>query len=94
MKGYQAYKKGDTEKAREYFRAVLEKYPANEYSDNALFWIAESYYAEGKYEDAILGYEELFKNHPKSDKVPGAMLKQGLAYRAEAPVTESEEVPA
>jgi len=58
------------------------KYPENEYSDNARFWVAESYYAEGGYEDAILAYEELFKKNPESDKVPGAMLKQGLAFYA------------
>ena len=53
-----------------------------ELSDNAQFWIAESYYKEGNYEDAILSYENLIKKFPKSDKVPGAMLKQAFAFRA------------
>jgi tol-pal system protein YbgF len=80
MAGYEAFKKGRTKEAREKFRSVLEDYPENEYSDNARFWIAESYYKDKNYEDAILAYEELFRKNPDSDKIPGAMLKQGLAF--------------
>jgi tol-pal system protein YbgF len=80
MAGYQALRGGKTEKAREHFMSVLNDYPKNEYSDNARFWIGESYYKDGSYEDAILAYEDLFKNNPDSDKIPGAMLKQGLAF--------------
>lgn len=82
MAGYQALRGGKHEKAREKFMSVLNDYPKNEYSDNARFWIGESYYKEGSYEDAILAYEDLFKNNPDSDKIPGAMLKQGLAFYA------------
>ena len=82
MAAYQTYKEGKTEESRNQFMAVLEQYPENEYSDNARFWIAESYYKEGSYEDAILAYHELQKKNPGSDKVPGAMLKQGLAFFA------------
>lgn len=80
MSAYQTYKEGKTEEARKQFMAMLADYQENEYSDNARFWIAESYYGEGKYEDAILAYEELFRKNPDSDKVPAAMLKQGLAF--------------
>lgn len=80
MNAYKAYKDGKAEEARKQFIAVLGNYQENEYSDNARFWIAESYYGEGNYEDAILAYEELFKKSSKSDKIPAAMLKQGLAF--------------
>jgi tol-pal system protein YbgF len=82
MSAYHAYKEGKDEAAREKFMKVLNDYKENEYSDNARFWIAESYYKESKYKDAILAYEELFQKNPNSDKVPGAMLKQGLAFHA------------
>jgi tol-pal system protein YbgF len=80
LAGYQALKKGEVADAREKFTSLLEDYSENEYSDNARFWIGETYYNEGNFEEAILAYEELFKEHPKSDKIPGAMLKQGLAF--------------
>lgn len=80
MAAYQALREGKTTQAREKFNSILKDYPNNEYSDNARFWIGEAYYKEENYPDAILAYEELFKNNPDSDKVPGAMLKQGLAF--------------
>jgi tol-pal system protein YbgF len=80
LAAYQAYKGGKTEAARKKFSSLLKKYSENEYSDNARFWIGESYYKDGNFEEAILAYEELFKENPKSDKIPGAMLKQGLAF--------------
>lgn len=82
MAAYEVYKEDRTVEAREKFKALLMDYSENEYSDNARFWIAESYYKDGNYEDAILAYEELFKKNPESDKVPGAMFKQGLSFYA------------
>ncbi len=80
MSAYKLYKAGRAAEAREQFAAMLINYPDNEYSDNARFWIAESFYEEKSYEDAILAYEELFKKNPQSDKIPAAMLKQGSAF--------------
>jgi tol-pal system protein YbgF len=80
MKAYEAYKAGRNREAREKFTAFIKNYPENDYTDNARFWIAESHYSEKSYEDAILSYEELFRKNPDSDKVPGAMLKQGMAF--------------
>jgi tol-pal system protein YbgF len=82
LDAYQALKEGRTGEARGKFKSLLNDYSENEYSDNARFWIGESYYKDGSYEDAILAYEELFKKNADSDKVPGAMLKQGLAFYA------------
>ena len=80
MEAYKAYKANDFLGAREKFQTILKDCPESEYSDNSRFWIAESYYKEKNYEDAILAYEELIKKNSRSDKIPGAMLKQGLAF--------------
>ncbi len=80
MEAYKLFKEERFGEARERFLGILENYPENEYSDNARFWIGESYYRGKNYEDAILAYEELLKKNPTSDKVSGALLKQGLAF--------------
>lgn len=82
MIAYELHKAGKTKEAREAFTAMLKDYPENEYSDNACFWIAESYYKDEDYEEAILAYEELFKKSPESEKISAALLKQGLAFYA------------
>jgi tol-pal system protein YbgF len=80
MEAYGEIKDNRFSDAREKFESLLKDYPENEYSDNARFWIGESYYKEKNYEDAILAYEDLLKENPKSEKVSGALLKQGFAF--------------
>jgi tol-pal system protein YbgF len=77
---YETFKEGKYEKARGEFQNFLRQYPDSEYSDNAQFWIGESFYFEQKYEKAILEYEKVIKNYPKGSKVPYALLKQGLSF--------------
>ncbi|MDO9586081.1 MAG: tol-pal system protein YbgF, partial [Syntrophales bacterium] len=77
---YELFKDGKFEKARDAFHNFLKQYPDTEYSDNAQFWIAECYYFEKKYENAILEYEKVAKNYPEGDKVPYALLKQGFSF--------------
>ncbi|MRR16392.1 MAG: tol-pal system protein YbgF [Deltaproteobacteria bacterium] len=78
---YQTFKNGNYTKAREAFQSFLAAYPAGEYSDNAQFWIGECYFFEKKYEKAILEYEKVTKKFPSSNKVPYALLKQGISFQ-------------
>jgi tol-pal system protein YbgF len=77
---YSTFRHGDIPTAKEMFKKFLKAYPKGEYSDNAQFWLAECYYEEKDYENAILSYEDLIKKFPKSDKVPMAILKQGYSF--------------
>ncbi|MDY6857152.1 MAG: tol-pal system protein YbgF [Thermodesulfobacteriota bacterium] len=77
---YDDFKKGNIEKARIGFREFLQKFPKSEYSDNAQYWIGESFFIEKKYREAILEYEEVISRYSKGNKVPSALLKQGLAF--------------
>ncbi len=77
---YEAFKEEKYAKAREGFQDFLKKYPNQEYSDSAQFWIGESYYFERRYEQAILEYEKVIKNYPQGSKVPNALLKQGFSF--------------
>lgn len=76
----QAFKEKRYKESREKFEAFSKDHPKSELTDNAQFWIAETYYAEKNYEDAILAYEALLKKYPDSKKTSGAMLKQGFAF--------------
>jgi tol-pal system protein YbgF len=78
---YEIFKEGKYEKARAEFLNYLKLHPRTEYSGNAQFWIGECYYNENKYEKAILEYEKVVKNHPDGNKVPAALLKQGLSFQ-------------
>lgn len=77
---YATLQKGDGEGARRKFEAFLKQYPNTELSDNAQFWIGETYYLKKDYEKAILEYEKAITKYPEGDKVPAALYKQALAF--------------
>ena len=68
------------DKARQGFAQLIKSYPNSTNADNAQFWIGKSYYREKWYEKAILEYQTVLDKYPKGNKVPAAMLKQGLAF--------------
>jgi len=77
---YETLQKGDMEGARRKFEAFLKQYPNTELSDNAQFWIGETYYQKKDYEKAILEYEKVIVTYPEGEKVSSALLKQALAF--------------
>jgi len=77
---YELFREGKYEKSREGFESFLKQFPDTEFSDNAQFWIGECYYFEKKYEKAIVEYDKVTKNFPDGNKVPYALLKQGLSF--------------
>jgi tol-pal system protein YbgF len=77
---YESFQRGDLDGSRRKFEAFLKTYPNMELSDNAQFWIGETYFLKKDYEKAILEYEKVIVKYPEGDKVSSALLKQGLAF--------------
>ncbi len=75
----QAFDNGELDKARQLFQQLIQKHPRSGNADNAQFWIGESFYREKWYERAVLEYQTVIEKYPKGNKVPAAMLKQGMA---------------
>jgi tol-pal system protein YbgF len=82
MKGLDTFKAGDMPAARDIFTKFLEQYPQHDLAANAHYWIGETHYSEKSYEPAILSFQEVIKNYPLKEKVPAAMLKQAMAFKA------------
>jgi tol-pal system protein YbgF len=66
--------------AAEQFRSFLEQYPNTEYSDNAQYWLGESYYVTRNYDIALEAFQDLLSNYPDSPKVPDGLLKIGYTH--------------
>jgi len=47
----------------------------------AQFQIGESYYAQGRYREAVQAYREVIETYKTSPWVPDAYYKRGLSYR-------------
>jgi tol-pal system protein YbgF len=62
------------------FNRFLEKYPGSAYSDNAYYWLGETYYVTRDFDRSLAAFNQLVANYPMSPKLPGARLKIGYIY--------------
>ncbi len=74
------------------FRTFVSRYPTHENADAAVYWLGESLYARGAFEDAIRNFRDLGARFPKSTKAPYALLKTGYCYAALKDLTRAREV--
>jgi tol-pal system protein YbgF len=73
------YGKGRIDDARQQFQGVFDADPEGDLADNALYWIAETYYSTGKFEEALKIYARVLAEYGDQNKAPDAMLKSGLS---------------
>ena len=76
---YADYARGNYDVAIQGFTEYLRNYPSTDFSDNAQYWIGESYYGKKAYGDAIAAWDTLVRVYPSSDKLPDARVKKGMA---------------
>lgn len=78
-KGQDLFMAGRYGESREAFTAFLKAYPRHSLSDNALYWIGESYYTEKDFEKALEKFAETADKYPEENKTPDALLKAGFS---------------
>jgi tol-pal system protein YbgF len=61
------------------FETFLTQFPTSPRADNAVYWLAETHYVRGQYNDALPVFRRVIEEHPQSDKVPDALLKVGFS---------------
>jgi tol-pal system protein YbgF len=77
---YVDFARGDFESAISGFRDFVERFPANDYSDDAQFMVGQAYFARGTYANAIPEFRKVLDRYPSGDRVPQAMYSLGLSY--------------
>jgi tol-pal system protein YbgF len=77
---YGAFQGRQFESSRQLFRSLLKSFPKSKLAGNAQYWIAETYYNQRDYENAILEYDKVVSQYPSSGKVAAAYLKMGFAF--------------
>ena len=78
-RSYSAYLGGDFEGAIKGFGEYLRLYPKTELSDNAAYWMGESYYSMKDYDRAATAFDDMASGYPDSNKAPAALLKSAMA---------------
>ncbi len=78
--GLAQYQRGDYPKAIQSLRGFVNKDPKSDLVPAAHYWIAEAYFAQRRYNEAILAYNEILVAWPKSERVPATLLRQAAAF--------------
>ncbi len=77
-------------------KAGLQKFvasgPADDYLDNAYFWLGECAYGEGRYDDALGLFQKVVSEYADGNKVPDALLKVALSYERLQQLDRTKEV--
>ena len=77
---FELLKEGNYETARNSFIAFIGLYQNSEFIDDAKYWLAETYYAQRAYKQALEEFEKIQKEFPDSGKMPETILKSGFCY--------------
>lgn len=75
---YELLKKGDHVGAEQAFLAFIKSYPKSDLAGNANYWLGETYFARGQYEQAVGIFAEGFTTYKNNSKASDNLLKLGI----------------
>lgn len=70
---------GDYAEAQQEFQSYIDAFPQGKKIADAHFWLGESYYAQGKYNEAAKTFLKAHQTFGKSPKAPEMMLKLAMS---------------
>jgi tol-pal system protein YbgF len=59
------------------FETFLTQFPTSPLADNAQYWLAETHYVRGQFDQALPAFRKVLEQYPQSAKLPDALLKVG-----------------
>ncbi len=65
--------------AEQAFAAFLAQHPNDTLAGNAKYWLGETYYVRGNYQQAAVTFAEGFETYPNNSKAPDNLLKLGMS---------------
>ena len=77
---FELLKEGDYEPARNSFIRFIELHQESEFIDDAKYWLAETYYAQRLFVNALEEFESIQTQFPDSGKIPETFLKSGFCH--------------
>jgi tol-pal system protein YbgF len=65
--------------AEDKFKRFMAMYPSHSLAANAQYWLAETHYVRGDYQQAARMFAQGYQDYPKGSKAPDSLLKLGLS---------------
>lgn len=70
------------DQAEQALQAFLQQHPNHRLAGNAKYWLGETHYVRGQYQDAAVAFAEGYQTYPNSSKAPDNLLKLGKSLSA------------
>lgn len=67
------------DRAESGFKQFISQYPGHPLAPNAQYWLGETYYVRGDFQQAAKIFAQGYQNFPKSPKAEDSLLKLGLS---------------
>jgi outer membrane protein assembly factor BamD len=80
QKGFEEYQRGKYKKAVESFQRLKEEYPLSELALMAELGIADAYFSDKNYIDAVLSYNDFVNMHPLNDNITYALYQIAMCH--------------
>lgn len=80
LKAFNELKAGRSNESSRLFEDFIQTYPNDDLTDNAYYWLGESYYVSRNYPLALAAFQNLEQKFPLSSKLSDSLLKIGYTY--------------
>ncbi len=77
--GYNHMLTGDYALAEQVFSDYVAAHPDGERAADAMFWLGEAQYSQGRYQDSAKTFLDVHKKYPQADKGADSLLKLGMS---------------
>jgi outer membrane protein assembly factor BamD len=85
------YHRVDYSRAIEIFQSIIDNYPYSEYAVDAELRIADAYFSDGKFEEALSYYRDFADLHPDHEKVPYTIFRSALCHESQLESIERDQ---
>lgn len=76
---FNALRQAKYDDAEKSFTAFLKNHPKHHLTENAKYWLAETFYVRGKFQEAAVAFAEAYQEFPKGAKAPDNLLKLSMS---------------
>jgi tol-pal system protein YbgF len=73
------------------FESYMKTFPKSDLADDAQYYVGETSYMSGKFQDAVTAYDRVIAGYPASNTLPDAYYKRGLALESLGQLPQARE---
>ncbi len=82
QEAFSLLQRADYANAEQSLQAFLLSHPGHSLAGDAQYWLGETYYVQGRYNDAAIAFAQGYQRYPDGPRGPDSLLKLGMSLAA------------